>query len=107
MSDTIRTDLTPLNAHRNLGKVSDQQKESSERLSSGYRINRAADDAAGLAITQKMTSQINSLEEAATSAGAKEGGGLISLINGLEQKDASAAAKEEGAKEEDLSAERR
>ena len=84
-----------MNAHRNLGKVSDQQKESSERLSSGYRINRGADDAGGLGITQKMTSQINSLEQAAALAGAKEEGAK------------EERAKEEGAEEEDLSAERR
>ncbi|KNG82577.1 hypothetical protein ANOM_009754 [Aspergillus nomiae NRRL 13137] len=69
MSNVVRTNLSALNAHRNLGKVTSQQKQSSERLSSGYRINRAADDAAGLAITQKVTSQINSLEQAAMNAG--------------------------------------
>lgn len=81
MSNVVRTNLTALNAHRNLGKVSGQQKQSSERLSSGYRINRAADDAAGLAITQKMTSQVEGLEQAASNAGSAEE--LVQTVEGV------------------------
>lgn len=50
--------MTSLNAQRNLGKSSNQLAKTLERLSSGLRINRAADDAAGLAISEKLRTQI-------------------------------------------------
>ena len=61
MSLRIQNNVEALNAHRNLMSVSDQVSKSMERLSSGYRINRAADDAAGLAISEKMRAQIRGL----------------------------------------------
>src|SRR5690242_11788279 len=61
MSLRIQTNVEALNAHRNLVGVNDQVSKSMERLSSGYRINRAADDAAGLAISEKMRAQIRGL----------------------------------------------
>src|SRR5256885_14990066 len=63
MSLRIQNNVEALNAHRNLMSVSDQVSKSMERLSSGYRINRAADDAAGLAISEKMRAQIRGLAQ--------------------------------------------
>jgi flagellin len=63
MSLRIQNNVEALNAHRNLLAVSDQVSKSMERLSSGYRINRAADDAAGLAISEKMRAQIRGLAQ--------------------------------------------
>ena len=64
MSLRIQNNVEALNAHRNLNATSDKIAKSMERLSSGYRINRAADDAAGLAISERMRSQINGLAQA-------------------------------------------
>ena len=61
MSLRIQNNVEAFNAHRNLQAVSDKVSQSMERLSSGYRINRAADDAAGLAISEKMRAQIRGL----------------------------------------------
>ncbi len=61
MSLRIQTNVEALNAHRNLVSVNDKVTKSMERLSSGFRINRAADDAAGLAISEKMRAQISGL----------------------------------------------
>src|SRR3954470_2708981 len=61
MSLRIQNNVEAYNAHRNLLAVSGQVTKSMERLSSGYRINRAADDAAGLAISEKMRAQIRGL----------------------------------------------
>lgn len=59
----INHNLNAMNSHRNLVFNNIQQGKSSEKLSSGYRINRAADDAAGLAISEKMRAQIKSLDQ--------------------------------------------
>ena len=64
MSLRIQNNVEALGAHRNLNNTSDKIAKSMERLSSGYRINRAADDAAGLAISERMRSQINGLAQA-------------------------------------------
>jgi flagellin len=64
MSLRIQNNVEALGAHRNLTNTSDKIAKSMERLSSGYRINRAADDAAGLAISERMRSQINGLAQA-------------------------------------------
>ena len=65
MGNTIvNTNILALNAHRNLSNVGAAQAKSSQRLSSGLRINSAADDAAGLAISEKMRSQIRGLDMA-------------------------------------------
>jgi len=61
MSLRIQNNVEAFNAHRNLTGVSERVSQSMERLSSGYRINRAADDAAGLAISEKMRAQIRGL----------------------------------------------
>jgi flagellin len=64
MSLRIQNNVEALTAHRALSQTSDKVAKSMERLSSGYRINRAADDAAGLAISERMRSQINGLAQA-------------------------------------------
>ncbi|MEA2383111.1 MAG: flagellin [Solirubrobacteraceae bacterium] len=64
MSLRINSNIEAFNAHRQLVGTSDRAAKSMERLSSGYRINRAADDAAGLAISEKLRGQINGLDQA-------------------------------------------
>jgi flagellin len=68
MSLRINTNVEAYNAHRQLVSTSDKLGKSMERLSSGYRINRAADDAAGLAITEKLRGQITGLDQAQRNA---------------------------------------
>jgi flagellin len=63
MSLRINTNVDAQAAHRHLTKTSDQVSKSMERLSSGLRINKAADDAAGLGISEKMRSQIRGLAQ--------------------------------------------
>ena len=64
MSLRINSNIEAFNAHRQLAGTSDRASKSMERLSSGYRINRAADDAAGLAISEKLRGQIRGLAQA-------------------------------------------
>src|SRR5436305_1078172 len=64
MSLRIQTNVEAFNAQRHLSATTDKIATAMERLSSGYRINRAADDAAGLPISEKLTAQINGLEHA-------------------------------------------
>ena len=64
MSLRINTNVEAFNAHRNLESTSGKLAKSMERLSSGFRINRAADDAAGLAISEKLRGQIGGLNQA-------------------------------------------
>jgi len=64
----VQHNVSALNANRMLGLTTDTQTKSTEKLSSGYKINRAADDAAGLAISEKMRRQIRGLTQAATNA---------------------------------------
>src|ERR687886_1797182 len=64
----IQNNVEAFNAHRNLTATSDAAAKSMERLSSGYRINRAADDAAGLAISEKLRAQIGGLQQAQRNA---------------------------------------
>jgi flagellin len=68
MSLRIQTNVEAFNAHRNLVNTSSMLARSMEKLSSGYRINRAADDAAGLAISEKLTAQIGGLNQAQRNA---------------------------------------
>lgn len=68
MGLSINTNVMSLNAQRNLGKSQSALGKSMERLSSGLRINSAKDDAAGLAISDRMTSQIRGLNQAARNA---------------------------------------
>ena len=64
----VQHNLTAMNANRMLGLTTGAQAKATEKLSSGYRINRAADDAAGLSISEKMRRQIRGLDQAATNA---------------------------------------
>ena len=64
----VQHNLTAMHANRQLGITTGLQAKSSEKLSSGYRINRAADDAAGLTISEKMRKQIRGLDQASTNA---------------------------------------
>lgn len=68
MALTINTNIASLNAQRNLSRSQNDLSRSMERLSSGLRINSAKDDAAGLAISDRMTSQIRGLNQAARNA---------------------------------------
>ena len=68
MGLSINTNVMSLNAQRNLGKSQSALSKSMQRLSSGLRINSAKDDAAGLAISDRMTSQIRGLNQAARNA---------------------------------------
>src|SRR5919112_648248 len=68
MSLRINNNIEAFNAHRQLTGTSDRVQKSMERLSSGSRINRAADDAAGLAISEKLRGQIRGLSQAQRNA---------------------------------------
>ena len=64
----VQHNITAMNANRMLGMTTNSLSKSTEKLSSGYRINRAADDAAGLTISEKMRKQIRGLDQASTNA---------------------------------------
>jgi flagellin len=83
MSLRIQNNVEAFNAHRNLLGVSAKVSESMERLSSGYRINRAADDAAGLAISEKMRAQVRGLAQAQRNA--QDGVSLVQTAEGALQ----------------------
>ena len=76
----VQHNLTAMNSSRQLGIVTNQQAKQSEKLASGYRINRAGDDAAGLKISEKMRSQIRGLQKASTNA--QDGVSLIQTAEG-------------------------
>ncbi|MFC5700878.1 flagellin Hag [Cohnella faecalis] len=76
----INHNLPALNTHRNLGINTNATSKSMEKLSSGLRINRAGDDAAGLAISEKMRAQIRGLDQA--SRNAQDGISLIQTAEG-------------------------
>lgn len=80
MSMYINTNVSAINAHRNLGFNNTQMGKTMEKLSSGYRINRAADDAAGLAISEKMRFQVNGLNQAMRNA--QDGISLLQTAEG-------------------------
>ena len=76
----INTNVAAMNAYRNLSGTQNAMATSLERLSSGLRINRAADDAAGLAISEKLRAQSNGLNQA--TANAQDGISLIQTAEG-------------------------
>ena len=80
MGMVVRTNTMAMNANRQLGINNSQVAKSLEKLSSGFRINRAADDASGLAISEKMKAQIKGLEQA--SANSQDGISLIQTAEG-------------------------
>jgi flagellin len=76
----IQNNVEAFNAHRNLTAVSTKASKAMEKLSSGYRINRAADDAAGLAISEKMRAQIGGIGQAQRNA--QDGISLVQTAEG-------------------------
>ncbi len=76
----VQHNVTAMNANRQLGVTTGIQAKSSEKLSSGYKINRAADDAAGLAISEKMRRQVRGLTQA--SANAQDGISSVQTAEG-------------------------
>ena len=76
----VQHNLTAMNANRQLGVTTSAQSKVTEKLSSGYKINRAADDAAGLTISEKMRSQIRGLTQA--SANAQDGVSCVQTAEG-------------------------
>ncbi|WP_291647792.1 flagellin, partial [Clostridium sp.] len=76
----INHNMNALNAHRNMGMNTNSAGKSMEKLSSGLRINRAGDDAAGLAISEKMRGQIRGLDQA--SRNSQDGISLIQTAEG-------------------------
>ncbi len=76
----VQHNLTAMNSNRMLGLTASAQAKSTEKLSSGYKINRAADDAAGLAISEKMRKQIRGLTQA--SANAQDGISAVQTAEG-------------------------
>ena len=80
MAMVVQHNLTAMNSNRQLAGTTGAQAKSAEKLSSGYRINRAGDDAAGLKISEKMRSQIRGLDKA--SSNAQDGISLIQTAEG-------------------------
>ena len=76
----VQHNINAMNANRQLGITTGIQAKSSEKLSSGYKINRAADDAAGLAISEKMRRQVRGLTQA--SANAQDGISAVQTAEG-------------------------
>ena len=76
----VQHNLSAMNTNRQLGITTGAQSKSTEKLSSGYRINRAADDAAGLSISEKMRSTIRGLDKASTNA--QDGVSLVQTAEG-------------------------
>ncbi len=80
MAMIVQHNITAMNSNRQLSITTNAQAKSTEKLSSGYRINRAADDAAGLCISEKMRSQIRGLNQA--SRNAQDGISMIQTAEG-------------------------
>lgn len=76
----VQHNLRAVNSNRMLGLTASTQSKSTEKLSSGYKINRAADDAAGLAISEKMRRQIRGLTQASTNA--QDGVSMVQTAEG-------------------------
>jgi flagellin len=79
----VQHNISAMNANRNLGISTGALSKSTEKLSSGYRINRAGDDAAGLAISEKMRGQIRGLDQA--SKNSEDGISLVQTAEGALQ----------------------
>ena len=76
----VQHNMQAMNANRQLGVTTEGQRKVTEKLSSGYKVNRAADDAAGLTISEKMRSQIRGLTQA--SANAQDGVSCVQTAEG-------------------------
>ena len=77
---SVQTNLLAMNASNNFQINSKKNKRTTEKLSSGYRINRSADDAAGLAISEKMRRQIRGLMQG--TANAQDGVSFVQVADG-------------------------
>lgn len=80
----IQHNIRAMNADRQLGMTEGILGKSAEKLSSGYKVNRAADDAAGLSISEKMRKQIRGLTQA--SANSEDGISMIQIADGARRK---------------------
>lgn len=80
MAMVVQHNMTAMNSNRQLALTTSAQSKSAEKLSSGYKINRAGDDAAGLKISEKMRSQVRGLQRASTNA--QDGVSLIQTAEG-------------------------
>ncbi len=80
MAMIVQHNLQAMNSNRQLGVVTNAQAKSTEKLSSGYRVNRAADDAAGLAISEKMRATVRGLKRASTNA--QDGISVVQIAEG-------------------------
>ena len=80
MAMIVQHNLQAMNSNRQLGVVTNAQAKSTEKLSSGYRVNRAADDAAGLAISEKMRATVRGLNRASTNA--QDGISVVQIAEG-------------------------
>lgn len=92
MGMTIRNNISSLNAQRILRNTLNDYNKSMEKLSSGYKINRAADDAAGLAISERMRTQIRGLKVASGNASngielCKTADGALEQVQNMLQRD--------------------
>lgn len=76
----VSHNILAMNAQRQLGIITNSKAKSAEKLSSGYRINRAADDVAGLSISEKMRKQIRGLSQA--SKNSEDGISLVQVADG-------------------------
>ena len=76
----VQHNISAMNANRMLGITQGSLSKSTEKLSSGYKVNRAADDAAGLSISEKMRKQIRGLDQA--SANAEDGISAVQTAEG-------------------------
>lgn len=80
MAMIVQHNLQAMNSNRQLSITTDNQAKATEKLSSGYKINRAADDAAGLTISEKMRAQVRGLTQA--SANAQDGISMVQTAEG-------------------------
>lgn len=80
MTLVINTNVSALNAQRNLSETTMHLSKSLEKLSSGYRINRGSDDAAGLAISEKLRAQVRGFNQASNNA--QDGNGMLNIAEG-------------------------
>lgn len=80
MAMIVQHNLQAMNSNRQLGVITSAQAKSTEKLSSGYRVNRAADDAAGLSISEKMRATVRGLNRASTNA--QDGISMVQIAEG-------------------------
>ena len=76
----IQHNIAAMNSNRQFSIVNSSLQESTQKLSSGYRINKSADDAAGLSISEKMRKQVRGLSQA--SANAEDGISMVQIADG-------------------------